>query len=59
MSLSETDEVFKAATTVLNRILQLPNERRQQRYVRECQKAMEYVLVRIEERLAPRDSTTQ
>jgi hypothetical protein len=38
------DEVEQAATAVANRIPELPEDRRRNRYVRQCEKDMEYVL---------------
>jgi hypothetical protein len=43
------DEIEQAAVSIVERIPELPPERRENRYVRECVKAMEYVLYKCAE----------
>ncbi len=49
LSKAELLEITSAAKVVLDRIIQLPIERRKHRYVRECERAMEYIIARTEE----------
>jgi len=48
-SSDDLNTIAGSASSILNRIAALPEERRKHRYVRECVDSMDYVLARVEE----------